>query len=404
MGRIFGADAPAGALFAPLFITLISALAINVVPVALPAIGQEFSMSDSRTALVMTAFAFPSIFALPLVGIISDTYGRRSVAIPSLLVFGLTGVGILFVDSFWGLLLIRGIQGSSFAGTLPFTITMIGDLYTGNVGSSVQGVRSGIAGVANTIAPILSGVLVTIAWEYTFTLFVLAIPAAGLTYWLYPETADLDRTTRSDTVRISNWLRSRYRSVSTEVRNRSLGILLGAGLVTFFIKQGVRTFVPLYAVSQLNLAPATVGLILGGYGFVRVLISPLAGPLVARSSRRIMMLGLFIVIAGATVSLPLAKTETALGLVVVIYAIGEAVLNPFLADSVASFTRDSTRGTIVSFFSTLRSIANTTSPVLLGAILAFTNFQWVFIVTGAIGFLYLGIVGVYFYPQPTEFQ
>lgn len=141
------------ALLAVFLISSTAAVGINAVPVALPRIATTFAVSEARIGLVMSAFTLPVIVLLPITGVLADIYGRRAVVLPSLFLLGLTGVATVLVTNFQALLVLRGLQGVAFAGTLPLSATLTGDLYTGPEGSAAQGIRSGLNGLASAVTP-----------------------------------------------------------------------------------------------------------------------------------------------------------------------------------------------------------------------------------------------------------
>lgn len=173
-----------------LFIALIGTFASNVVAPVLPAIAQTFAVSSARIGLVMTAFTVPTIVFVPLTGVFADTYGRRPIVLPSLVVFGLAGVAIAAAPSFAVVLGLRAIQGAAFAGVMPLTVTILGDLHSGATGSTVQGLRVSTNGVSSMLTPAIAGFLVAIAWSYPFALYGLAFPAAAVAYVVLPETGE----------------------------------------------------------------------------------------------------------------------------------------------------------------------------------------------------------------------
>ena len=184
-------------------ISFIGAFGANAAPAALPAIGNAFDVGTGRIGLVITLFYLPLIVLNPIFGVLSDMFGRRRIILPSLLLFALSGVATLAVNQFYVLLSLRVIQAVSFAGTLPLAATLIGDLYSGARGSTAQGLRSSVNGIANTVSPVLAGLLAVLNWRYPFLLFTLALPVMGLFYLYYPEST----TPSSSSVPISPYFR-----------------------------------------------------------------------------------------------------------------------------------------------------------------------------------------------------
>lgn len=381
------------ALVTVFFISSVAALGTNAIPVALPGVGEAFGLSEARIGLVMSVFSLSVLLALPVISVLADTYGRRAVVIPSLLLLGLSGMATLAVTNYLPLLALRAVQGLTFAGTLPLTTTLTGDLYTGTAGSTAQGIRSGLNGLASAVAPVIAGVLIVIAWQYPFVLFALAIPVAGLVYRYYPEPIDVDREENGQSIRAelaAYWLEI-WRAA-----DRKLGVLIAGGFTLFFLKAGFRTFLPVFVVSELGLTATAAGTMLGVYGGTRVLVSPLSGMVMARLGRKGTMVLTTCIAAVGIGAIPFAVDLWTLGLATVGYAIGEALLNPVVNDAVAAFAADDQRAGIMSGLQVLKNVALTGAPVILGSIIGVAGYKSAFLVAAALGIGYAIVISGHF--------
>lgn len=229
----------------------------NAVPAALPAIASALEVGSGRLGLVLTIFYLPLILLNPVAGVLADIYGRRRIVIPALVLFAASGLAVAAVDSFEALLALRVIQAFAFAGTLPLTAALVGDLYNGVAGSTAQGLRSSVNGTANAIAPVLAGLLATLNWRYAFFLFTLALPVAGMFYLLYsePVTPAADNDTLSE---LRSELTVYWTAVRSEAADRTLGALLFGGFALFFLKQGIKAYMPVFIVQELGADVSTV--------------------------------------------------------------------------------------------------------------------------------------------------
>lgn len=382
------------ALVSVFLISSVAALGTNAVPVALPGVGNAFSLTETQIGMVMSVFSLAVLVALPVISILADIYGRRAVVVPSLLLLGLSGLATLAVTSYLPLLVLRAMQGFTFAGTLPLTTTLTGDLYTGTAGSTAQGMRSGLNGLASAVAPVVAGALTVLAWQYPFVLFALAIPVAGVVYRYYPEPVDVRRR-EDDTQSVRSELREYWRSV-WQAADRKLGVLIAGGFTLFFLKAGFRTFLPVFVVNELGLTATAAGTMLGVYGGTRVVISPLSGLVMARLGRKRTMVTTTCVAATGMGVIPFTLNLWTLGLATVVYAVGEALLNPVVNDAVAAFAADDQRAGIMSGLQILKNVALTIAPVLMGAVIGVAGFASAFLAAAAIGIGYAAVITVRF--------
>ena len=382
------------ALVSVFLISGVSALGNHAVPVALPVIGETFALTEAEIGVVMSAFTVAVLVALPVVSVLADVYGRRPVVIPSLLLFGATGLATLAADSYPALLVLRALQGAAFTGTLPLTTTLTGDLYTGAEGSSAQGFRSGLNGLASAIAPVVAGFLAVLAWQYPFVLFGLSIPVAGLVYRYYPEP--IERREGSPEDLLSDV--AAYWATLRRAVDRRLGVFMAGGFVLFFLKGGYATFLPVFVVSGLG-APVTVaGTILGVYGGTRVVVSPMSGSVMARAGRRnTILLGTGFGTLGM-IAIPFSPTVVVLGAASAVYALGESLLNPVLNDGVAAAAEADQRAGVMAGLQILKNVALTVAPVGMGAIIGAAGFTSAFVLAGTLGVGYFALVVVGYRP------
>lgn len=374
-------------------ISFIGALGSNAVPAALPAISSALNVGSGQIGLVLAVFYLPLIVLNPVLGIFSDMYGRRRIIIPSLVAFAASGVATLAVDQFEVLLALRIVQAVAFAGTLPLTATLVGDLYGGVAGSTAQGLRSSVNGIASTVGPVLAGLLAVVNWRYPFLLFTFAIPIAGVFYMYYPEvttpTDDGDDNALSE---LRTELHTYWQVIRTEAADRTLGVTLIGGFTLFFVKQGMKAYVPVFIVQSLGGTTSTAGLVLGIYGGVRMFVAPLAGPVSERTGRKYGLIGSLLLLGFAMAAIPVTSAVASLSAVIIIFAIGESIFNPVLKSTLADLASDDNRGGIIGAHSMLAAAANTISPAIVGFVLVVAGFKAAFLLPAIVGILFAGCI------------
>jgi len=158
-----------------------------------------FGTTAADVGLLISVFTAPGILVIPAAGVLDDRYGRKPVLVAALLLFGVTGPAVALTTDFRVALGLRLLQGIGFAGIVPTLITSIGDLYDGSREATAQGLRFTVSGLSQAAFPLLAGVLVALAWQYPFLLFVVALPVAALVALGFEEpAADGDRTPATD--------------------------------------------------------------------------------------------------------------------------------------------------------------------------------------------------------------
>jgi MFS family permease len=373
-------------------------LGSSIAAPVLPEVATALSISDARVGLVMTAFFLPAIVFIPLAGVLADVYGRRRVVLWSLALFGVGGTAILLVDSlaapvplspFEALLGLRVLQGIGLAGLTPLTVTLIGDLYDGAQASAAQGVRTSTNSIASMVSPPLAGLLAGILWSFPFALFALSFPLLLAAWMWLPETADVAGRSRAS---IRDEIRAYTRSITAEIDDRDLLVLLLAGFSLHLVKTGVRTYIPLFAVRSLGASAAIGGAMLSVRGAVRVVSAPASGTIVALGSTKFALLGGTALGVAGTALIPYMPTIGWLVVAVAIYSVGDAVFSTVLNDAVARRAAPEHRGGVVSGMNGLKNIGNTVAPALFGLFLAFSGFEGLFLAIAVSGLAYV-VVG-----------
>ena len=125
----------------------------------LPLYAQSIGMSPLLIGVLLGAKVLTLTFSKPLMGRISDQYGRRG-QITLGLIAGAIGLGLIpFFRSFWMLLLFSLLLGLSMATVTASTAALVADLARGAYGSAL-GVMSTIMDVRHASGPPVVGYLI----------------------------------------------------------------------------------------------------------------------------------------------------------------------------------------------------------------------------------------------------
>jgi MFS family permease len=92
-------------------VTLMAVLGVSSVTPAFPRIVQELGVSSGQVGLLITVFTLPGIVLTPVLGVLSDRYGRKKILVPALLLFGVAGGACALARSFELLLYCASFRG-----------------------------------------------------------------------------------------------------------------------------------------------------------------------------------------------------------------------------------------------------------------------------------------------------
>lgn len=150
------------------FGVLMAALDIAIIGPALPTIQQVFGVDERSIAWVFSIYVLMNLVSTPLMAKLSDIYGRRSVYLADVALFGLGSVIVMLSPSFAFLLLGRAIQGLGAGGIFPVASAVIGDTFPPEKRGSALGMLGAVFGLAFIIGPILGGLLLLLSWHWIF--------------------------------------------------------------------------------------------------------------------------------------------------------------------------------------------------------------------------------------------
>jgi len=159
----------------------LAALDTTVVATALPTIARTLGGLELYP-WVVAAYSLTLTAATPVFGGLADRYGRRRVYLFGIAAFLLGSVLCGTAASMPQLVLFRALQGVGGGALLPVAITIVGDLYTLEERARVQGLFSGVWGVASIIGPLVGGFIVD-AWSWRW-IFYLNLPVGLVALWV----------------------------------------------------------------------------------------------------------------------------------------------------------------------------------------------------------------------------
>jgi MFS family permease len=368
-------------------------LLINVVPplgtaLLSPVLGslvEPLGASTANIGLMMSAFTAPSIVVIPIVGVISDRYGRRPVLIFGLVWFGLTGTAIAFVSTFGAALALRALQGIGFAALTPIIITSLGDLYTGTEEATAQGLRFTGSGLTQTAFPLASGVLVGMAWQYPFLLYAVAFPVAAVVYRYFEEPLDEagdeadDESGDGEPGESAGGIRAQLDDMRALVAHRrawTIVLARGSANVAWF---GFLTYNSILVVSVLGYTPAEAGALAALASLMYALAASQAGRVSARFDDRLYPLIATNVAMGGGLALAfLARSLGVAAVGVAFMGIGFGLVLSIYRSVITTLPPADLRGGLVSLGEGSGRAGATATPIIMGVAIA--------VATGPLGF------------------
>ncbi len=148
--------------------SFMAAVEATIIATVMPSIANSLG-GFGLYAWVFSAYMLAQAATIPLYGRLADIYGRRRVfyAGAGLFLLGSTLCG--FAHTMPQLVMFRAIQGFGAGGVQPIANTIVGDIYSPAERARVQGMLSGVFGVAAIFGPSLGAFIVQYGdWPVVF--------------------------------------------------------------------------------------------------------------------------------------------------------------------------------------------------------------------------------------------
>ncbi|MBJ6363013.1 MDR family MFS transporter [Paenibacillus sp. GCM10012307] len=395
-----------------------SALEQTIVGTAMPTILGELQ-GFAIMAWVTTAYLITSTVIVPIVGKLSDLYGRRYLYLIGTIIFTIGSALCATATTMEQLIMYRALQGLGGGMVMPLSQTIIGDIFTAEQRAKWQGVFGGIFGLSSVIGPFIGGFLVdTISWHWIFLINVpfgllsailiftgmrrelvarldkVYIDYAGIaalvpflvllllglslggnkfawnsatSYWLFGGSAVL--------LVVFLLLESRAKEPILDLslfRNRVFSVTNGLGFLLGFAMFGAIIFVPLFMQGILGVSPTKAGSTMTPMMIALIAASVIGGRLLLKVRYRAVLTAGMVIAAIGFYLISRMNVDTTQFIAyfnMVILGLGMGLVMPTLMIAVQNEFSKSQLGTVTSAATFFRSIGGTIGVTVFTAIM-----------------------------------
>jgi DHA1 family tetracycline resistance protein-like MFS transporter len=382
-------------------------LALGIMIPVLPTIVLGFMAGDTAGAakvfgLFGTVWGLMQFLCSPLLGALSDRYGRRPVILISCLGLGLDYIFMALAPSLTLLFVGRIISGIT-AATIATAFAYIADVSAPDERAKSFGVVSVAFGLGLVLGPAVGGLLGGLDPRLPFWVSAAASLAnAAFGWFVLPESLPPERRMAFD------WKRANpVGSLKLLLSHRQLVGLATIDFIVNVAHQVLPSVFVLYAGYRYGWDETTVGLTLAFFGICSALVGGLVvGPAVSwLGTRRALIAGLLFGSLGMTIY-ALAPTGPLFWLGVPVMALW-GVVGPSLQDMMSRRVSPSEQGQLQGANSSARSIAGLIGPGLFTATFAYM-IGWLpgapFLLAALLLVLAAGVTWVATAPSPADDQ
>ncbi len=353
---------PLFVIFLTVFIDMVG---FGIVIPVLPLYAEHFHATPVQIGWLTGIYSGMQIIFVPILGRLSDRFGRRPV-----LIFSLAGTAIGFLVMGWAsslplLFLARIIDGAS-GGNISTAQAYIADVSTPENRSRSMGIIGAAFGLGFTFGPMIGGIMSRISYGAPFY-FAAALAAINvvLLYFILPESLSAEYRSKPH-----------ERTRLAEVFQHGHGRLFGTIVATYFFSITgfaiMTTLFALFTEKHFGFDAQHTGYVFGFIGIISVILQ---GGLIGRLVKMfgeiaLARCGLFL-LALALVGLPLVPTVPMLLLACAALAIANGLVNPTLNGLASQMIDRSWQGRALGLMQSAGSVGRLVGPLLGGWLLMF---------------------------------
>jgi DHA1 family tetracycline resistance protein-like MFS transporter len=353
-----------------LLTVMIDAMGIGLVMPIMPQLIVEVqggTLADAALwgGVLSTAFAAMQFVFGPILGNLSDAYGRRRVLLVSLFVMALDYVVMAIAGSIW-LLLIGRLVGGITAATHATAAAFMADVSKPEDKAANFGLLGAAFGMGFVLGPVMGGLLAEYGTRAPFwAAAALSALSFGLGLMVMPETVT-DKTRRAFSLRRANPVNA-LKAIAALPGVRPLLWVYFLYSVSIYVYPAIWSY---FTTERFGWSPQMIGLSLGVYG---IGMAAVQGGLIRPATRHLgermtIICGMgFEVISFALLAF-LTNGTIAL-MLIPITALG-AVITPALQALTSRATPDSQQGELQGVLTSLHALSMVISPLLMTSVFA----------------------------------
>ena len=354
----------------------IALLGIGIIIPVMPVFATELGANGLALGMIIAVFSVSRGVLQPIVGNLSDRWGRKGFLVTGLFVYGLVGLLIPQAGSVLHLLLIRGFQGVGSAMIVPIGMAYMSILAPPGQEGRYQSYLNIAIFCGIGCGPVIGGVVADVlGFESVFYVMALLSFCAFILVLKNMPAHQARARASADGL---------LKSMQMMMRSRlTVGILL-ARLVTMIIMVPSMAFLPLLMTQTIGASGLQIGFVIACRTLVNALLQVPAGKVADRYNKLFLLVTGCLWLSGVIMMIPFMKTYVMFLMIYCLLGLGEAIIWPVLgAYASIEGRKHYGHGTMMGVFSLAMSGGIMAGAMLAGVSMDVWGINFAYFVTAA---------------------
>ncbi|MGY3214988.1 MFS transporter [Mucilaginibacter sp. HD30] len=354
-------------LWVLVFICIIDSMGFGMMIPLIYSYGKQFGLTKASLGWLTATFSVVQFFSTPLLGSLSDRFGRKWLLVTclvgtaaSFVLFGLAGSLLM-------LFLARALDGLT-GGDISIAQAIVADISSSENRAKYFGILGSAFGFGSVMGPAAGGLLSGFGMSTPFFI------AAGLSLTGALLSMIFLKETNSKTKKQRQKKAFAFKSLITVLKQPVIGPAVCTGFLLTTAQLVMLIGFQTFCTDALKLTPTQVGIFYAGFGVMGIL-TQLAVPYITKmiSSRSIILLISTIACLGAMAFTGFVNALIPFAIGIGIYGLFNGLRNPMLNAIIADKSKATQQGEIMGINQSYTSLGQATGPIIAGLALAITQ-------------------------------
>lgn len=378
------------ALITIFLIVFIDLLGFGIILPLLPFIAEEYQATPTQIGLLVATYSFFQFIASPVLGRLSDRYGRKKLLIISQL-GSAVGFLLLGMAHTLPLLFLSRIIDGITGGNISIAQAYIADVTDKKNRAKGMGLIGAAFGLGFMLGPVIGGVLSNISFATpAFFAAAVATITAITTAMFLKETVDVKKASHSKKTEFT------FNHLLNTLQTHPLGLLI---IVFFLISlgfSGLQAVFALWAARALNFGPTEIGYIFAYIGLVAIIMQLKALPMVVKKigERQTLIYSLPLIVIGF-ILIPFSMNWPMLLFANTLIIMGNSLANPTIQAIASENVDKRSFGATLGILQASSSLGRILGPMYAGKLFDLYSKNTPFITSAFIIFIAFILVKTY---------